>query len=189
MPISANPPATTVTALTIPIRHKRPNGNMRIKSVAKGTHINTASTALRISKSPNSRPASVKFTGITTVISSKKSLPKKILDFLLFSAYNIVKESKEFLTNERRPNMELAKITSKGQITIPIEIRKKLGVRDGDKVLFVEEGNRIYVTNSSIQAFERAQEGFKGVAEELGIKNDDDIVAMIKEIRAERNKQ
>lgn len=85
--------------------------------------------------------------------------------------------------------MELAKITSKGQITIPIEIRKKLGVRDGDKVLFVEEGNRIYVTNSSIQAFERAQEGFKGVAEELGIKNDDDIVAMIKEIRAERNKQ
>ncbi|MGN0492215.1 MAG: AbrB/MazE/SpoVT family DNA-binding domain-containing protein [Acutalibacteraceae bacterium] len=84
--------------------------------------------------------------------------------------------------------MELAKITSKGQITIPIEIRKKLGVRDGDKVLFIEDGNRIYVTNSSIQALEKAQEAFRGVAEELGIKNDDDIISMIKEVRAERNK-
>lgn len=84
--------------------------------------------------------------------------------------------------------MELAKITSKGQITIPIEIRKKLGVRDGDKVLFIEDGNRIYMTNSSMQALIKAQEDFKGVADELGIKNDDDILKMIAEIRAERNK-
>ncbi len=84
--------------------------------------------------------------------------------------------------------MELAKITSKGQITIPIEIRKKLGVRDGDKVLFIEDGNRIYMTNSSMQALTKAQEDFKGVADELGIKNDDDILKMIAEIRAERNK-
>ena len=33
--------------------------------------------------------------------------------------------------------MELAKVTSKGQITIPIEIRKKLGIKNGDKILFV----------------------------------------------------
>ncbi|NCC62263.1 MAG: AbrB/MazE/SpoVT family DNA-binding domain-containing protein, partial [Verrucomicrobiae bacterium] len=32
--------------------------------------------------------------------------------------------------------MELAKITSKGQITIPVDIRRKLGVKEGDKVLF-----------------------------------------------------
>ena len=35
--------------------------------------------------------------------------------------------------------MELAKVTSKGQITIPIEIRKKLGIKNGDKILFVED--------------------------------------------------
>lgn len=27
--------------------------------------------------------------------------------------------------------MELAKVTSKGQVTIPIEIRKKLGIKNG----------------------------------------------------------
>ena len=41
--------------------------------------------------------------------------------------------------------MELAKVTSKGQITIPIEIRKKLGIKNGDKILFVEESGRVYM--------------------------------------------
>ena len=35
--------------------------------------------------------------------------------------------------------MELAKVTSKGQVTIPVEIRRKLGIKNGDKVLFMEE--------------------------------------------------
>lgn len=39
--------------------------------------------------------------------------------------------------------MNLAKVTTKGQITIPIEIRKKLGVREGDKILFIEDSGRI----------------------------------------------
>ena len=29
--------------------------------------------------------------------------------------------------------MELAKVTSKGQVTIPVAIRKKLGIKNGDK--------------------------------------------------------
>ena len=35
--------------------------------------------------------------------------------------------------------MELAKLTTKGQITIPVEIRRKLHVDAGDKVVFLEE--------------------------------------------------
>lgn len=34
-----------------------------------------------------------------------------------------------------------AKITSKGQITIPLEVRKKLGLRPGDKIVFEEIGD------------------------------------------------
>ena len=44
--------------------------------------------------------------------------------------------------------MELAKITIRGQITIPVEIRKKLEVRDGDKVVFLEENGRIIIENA-----------------------------------------
>lgn len=54
--------------------------------------------------------------------------------------------------------MELAKVTSKGQVTIPIEIRKKLGIKNGDKILFVEESGRIYMMNSSMDALREAPE-------------------------------
>ncbi|MFA5515060.1 MAG: AbrB/MazE/SpoVT family DNA-binding domain-containing protein [Desulfuromonadales bacterium] len=37
----------------------------------------------------------------------------------------------------------LAKVTSKGQVTIPIEIRKKLGIRSEDKVDFILEEDRV----------------------------------------------
>jgi AbrB family looped-hinge helix DNA binding protein len=37
----------------------------------------------------------------------------------------------------------LAKVTSKGQVTIPVEIRKKLGIRTEDKVDFILDGERV----------------------------------------------
>lgn len=82
--------------------------------------------------------------------------------------------------------MELAKVTSKGQITIPIDIRRKLGVKEGDKVLFMEDRGRIFVMNSSMEALRKAQEAFAGEAERLGLKDEDDVAAMISELRAER---
>ncbi len=82
--------------------------------------------------------------------------------------------------------MELAKITSKGQITIPVSIRQKLGVKEGDKVLFVEEAGRIYILNSSMEALKEAQAAFAGEAERAGLKDEDDVTAMMKESRQER---
>lgn len=83
--------------------------------------------------------------------------------------------------------MELAKITSKGQITIPIAIRRLLGVKDGDKVIFVEQGNQVVMMNASMNALAEAQKAFTGVANEIGIKDEQDVVNMIKEIRTERS--
>ena len=81
--------------------------------------------------------------------------------------------------------MELAKVTSKGQVTIPVEIRRKLGIKNGDKVLFIEESGRVYMMNSSMDALREAQRAFAGEAERLGLENDDDVMAMIKELRNE----
>ena len=83
--------------------------------------------------------------------------------------------------------MELAKITSKGQITIPASIRKLLGVKDGDKVLFVQEGNRVVMMNASVNALLEVQKALQGMAQELGVKDEQDVVDMVKEVRAERH--
>ena len=37
--------------------------------------------------------------------------------------------------------MNLAKISSNGQITVPVEIRRRLGLKAGDKILFFQNKN------------------------------------------------
>ena len=38
-----------------------------------------------------------------------------------------------------------AKITSKGQITVPIEVRRLLGVRAGDRLLFESDSDGVHI--------------------------------------------
>jgi AbrB family looped-hinge helix DNA binding protein len=82
-------------------------------------------------------------------------------------------------------SMELAKITSKGQITIPIGIRKALGLKDGDKVIFFEQGGKVVMENSSMVALREIQQAFAGEAQRLGLKDEDDVTALVKEVRKE----
>jgi AbrB family looped-hinge helix DNA binding protein len=82
--------------------------------------------------------------------------------------------------------MEVATVTTKGQITIPVAIRRSMKLKDGSKVLFIQEGDRYYVENAAMVAINRMQEAFAGEAERLGLKSEDDVVAMIKDIRRDR---
>jgi len=105
------------------------------------------------------------------------------MDFLEEIAYTLGKENKD--TKEGGLNMELAKITSKGQITIPIQVRKRLNLKEGDKVAFITEGNRIILENSTKLAIKEVRGAFEGLAEELGLKTEEDVVDLVKEVRKE----
>jgi antitoxin PrlF len=53
-----------------------------------------------------------------------------------------------------------AKITSKGQVTVPHAIRRALGVRPGDHLLFEQKGSEVRVTAVKVQSpFEQ----FRGI--------------------------
>ena len=84
--------------------------------------------------------------------------------------------------------MELAKVTTKGQITIPKAIRDLLDLKEGSKVIFIKKGNDIVIQNSAMVALEKIQTAFEGEAERLGLKTEDDVVKLVKEFRKERNK-
>ena len=80
--------------------------------------------------------------------------------------------------------MNLAKISTNGQITLPVEIRRLLGLKSGDKVLFFQKQNgEIVLSNASAAAIYKAQSSFAGAAEDIGADNEDDVQKMIDEMR------
>jgi AbrB family looped-hinge helix DNA binding protein len=76
--------------------------------------------------------------------------------------------------------MELAKVTSQGQITIPSEIRKYLNIKGGDKVVLLKENGRVVMANSTMLALKDLQDAFTGVAERMGIETEQDVVDLVK---------
>ena len=85
--------------------------------------------------------------------------------------------------------MNLAKISANGQITVPVEIRRLLGLKTGDKLLFLEKQNgEIVLSNASAQAIHKAQAAFAGAAEVMGVSDEDDIQAHVNEVRYGKEK-
>lgn len=85
---------------------------------------------------------------------------------------------------ERVDCMNLAKLSTNGQITVPIEIRRMLGLKSGDKILFYQKENgEVIMSNASSQAIRKAQAAFSGAAEEMGISDEDEVQDLIDELR------
>jgi antitoxin PrlF len=79
--------------------------------------------------------------------------------------------------------VDSAKVMSKGQITLPVDIRRKLGLSTGDKVTFVCQDDKVVLMNSALYAMRILQENMKDEAEKVGIKSEKDINALVAEVR------
>jgi antitoxin PrlF len=76
----------------------------------------------------------------------------------------------------------LAKVTSKGQVTIPVQVRKSLGVKPGDKLRFEpQEGGFRLVRDVEENPFEK----WRGIGTGFPIKGKgrEAIVAFFREMR------
>ncbi len=84
-----------------------------------------------------------------------------------------------------RAFVDNAKVMTKGQITIPKDVREVLGVSCGDRVSFIVEGNTVRIVNSAVYAMQLLQSEMMGEAERAGIKSDDDVMKLVKGLRSE----
>ena len=78
-----------------------------------------------------------------------------------------------------------AKVMAKVQITIPKDVRKVLGVENGDRVSFIVDGADVRLVNSAVYAMQMLQKEMQGEAKRSGLESEEDIIAMIEEMRAE----
>ena len=77
-----------------------------------------------------------------------------------------------------------AKVMSKGQITIPKDVRNVLGVSSGDRVSVIVEGNTVRIVNSAVYAMQMLQSELAGEAQRICLTSDDAVMDMVKEIRS-----
>jgi len=59
--------------------------------------------------------------------------------------------------------LEISKITERGQVTIPQEFRKELNLKSGEKIVFIKENGSLLLKpmkNIKAKSFERLREDF-----------------------------
>ena len=81
--------------------------------------------------------------------------------------------------------IDSAKVMAKGQVTIPADVRKALGVSEGDRVSFVVDGDDVRIVNAAVFAMKMLQKGLEGQAQKLGLESEEDVNNLMKEIRHE----
>lgn len=79
--------------------------------------------------------------------------------------------------------VDTAKVMSKGQVTIPKDVRTVLGVSNGDRVTFIVEGSNVRIVNSVVYAMQTLQNDLKGEAERTGLTSDDAVMELVNELR------
>ena len=79
--------------------------------------------------------------------------------------------------------VDSAKVMAKGQITIPKAVREVLGVSNGDRVTFIIEGNDVRIVNSAVYAMQVLQKEMAGEAERTSLTSEDDVLALVNELR------
>lgn len=80
-----------------------------------------------------------------------------------------------------------ARVMSKGQVTIPKNIREALGVATGDRVTFIFENGSVRLINSAVYAMQKFQEQMKGQAEKSEFASEEDVTDWITNTRRGEN--
>lgn len=69
--------------------------------------------------------------------------------------------------------IEMGTVSSRGQICIPNDIREEMGLKEGNKILFVLENNSLLVKKVTMQTFAEITKPLKEAAKKAGMKESD----------------
>lgn len=86
-------------------------------------------------------------------------------------------------------SVDNAKVMAKGQVTIPKDVREVLGVTSGDSISFIVEKNTVRIVNSAVYAMQVLQQEMEKDVEQAGLYSEDDVMALVKELRDEDEKR
>jgi len=86
---------------------------------------------------------------------------------------------------EMEEKIEMATVSSRGQICIPNDIREEMGLKEGSKVLFALTGDSLVMKKVSMQTFAEITKPLKEAMKKSGLK-ESDVVDIIHRFRAQK---
>lgn len=71
--------------------------------------------------------------------------------------------------------IEMGKISSRGQVAIPSDIREKMGLEEGTKVLFFLENDTLLIKRITQMSFAQITKPLREAAKKAGMKEEDAV--------------
>ncbi len=81
--------------------------------------------------------------------------------------------------------IEIGKISSRGQVAIPADIRNQLGLEEGTKILFFTENETLMIKKVTEQTFAEITKPLKQAAKKSGM-NEEDAPEIVQRFRKSR---
>ncbi|MEK6834932.1 MAG: AbrB/MazE/SpoVT family DNA-binding domain-containing protein [Nanoarchaeota archaeon] len=80
--------------------------------------------------------------------------------------------------------IEMGKISSRGQVAIPSDIREKMGLEEGSKVLFLLENDTLLIKRINQQTFAQITKPLREAKKKI---KEEDVVDLIHRSRKSKN--
>ena len=78
--------------------------------------------------------------------------------------------------------IEIGTVSARGQIAIPAEIREKMHLKEGEKLLFLLEGDSLMLKKVGSLSWEEITRPLRKAAERAGLK-ESEVPAIIEKVR------
>ncbi len=83
--------------------------------------------------------------------------------------------------------IELGKISVRGQIAIPAEIRRKMDLQEGQRVLFVLENDTLMIKKVTTQTFAQITKPLKEAVKKSGLQ-EKDVPEIVQQFRKSKKR-
>lgn len=81
--------------------------------------------------------------------------------------------------------IEMGTISARGQVAIPTDIREKMRLKEGEKVLFFLEGDTLLMKRVQSLSWEEITKPLRAAVKNI---REDDVVALVHKVRKEKRK-
>jgi len=79
--------------------------------------------------------------------------------------------------------IEIGTVSARGQIAIPSDIREKMHLKEGEKVLFLLEGDSLMMKKVQSMSWEAITRPLRQAAKKM---REEDVVALVHKVRREK---